>query len=169
MKVKQYVNELVTIVHNDNKDWSLKKVCDYIAGRNDDFEELGFSSRTIYNYLNEENRQLLDTRGRKKLQNNITEPKFESLQNNVLEESSIFNPPINEQEEDTEVPEWDLPEPKDLAESHGINEDDPTHINYLIYINKTKISHVKYWISYYEKEIRTSKQEIDRLKSKVKK
>lgn len=89
-KVKEKVNELVVIVHNDNKDWSLKKISDYIAGKNDDLEELGFSSRTIYNYLNEENRKLLNHTGRPRgmLQNIDIEQRFESVQTNVPEESS---------------------------------------------------------------------------------
>ena len=92
--VKEKVNELITIVYNDNKDWSLKKICAYIAGRNDDLEEYGFSARTIHNYLNEENRQLIDTRKQReplfapsgsleKLRNE----KGEIIQNNVLEQS----------------------------------------------------------------------------------
>lgn len=103
-KVKQHVNELVVIVHNDNKDWSLKKICEYIAGRNDDLEEYGFSAKTIYNYLNEQNRQLVDSRKYKrkkgdstgrtrrgkgtKSQNNVTEPFHESVHETVPEESS---------------------------------------------------------------------------------
>jgi IS30 family transposase len=63
-KVKEKVNELVVIVHRDNKDWSIKKICDYIAGKNDDFEELRFSTRTVYNYLNDESRKLLNDTGR---------------------------------------------------------------------------------------------------------
>lgn len=61
-KVKEKVNELVVIVHNDNKDWSIKKISEYIAGRNDDLEEYGFSTSTIYRYLNQENRKLIDKR-----------------------------------------------------------------------------------------------------------
>src|SRR5687767_15911602 len=61
-KVKEKVNELVTLVHDDNPKWSVKKICEYIAGYNDDLETLGFSARTIFNYLNEENRQLVDTK-----------------------------------------------------------------------------------------------------------
>src|SRR5215208_7278256 len=64
--VKDKVNELVVIVHDDNLDWSLKKICAYIAGRNDDLEKYGFSARTIHNYLNEENRQLVDKRQQRK-------------------------------------------------------------------------------------------------------
>ena len=64
--VKEKVNVLVDILHKDNKNWSIKKICEYIAGKNDDFEELGFSTKTIYNYLNEENRQLIDTRKHKR-------------------------------------------------------------------------------------------------------
>jgi hypothetical protein len=61
-KVKGYVNELVVIVHNDNPTWSMKKICNYIAGKNSDLEEFGFSASTIYRYLNEENRKLIDAR-----------------------------------------------------------------------------------------------------------
>src|SRR5215216_102046 len=58
-KAKQHVNELVTIVHGDNTDWTIKKICNYIAGKNGDLEEFGFSARTIERYLNKENRQLV--------------------------------------------------------------------------------------------------------------
>jgi len=121
--VKDKVNELVTITYNDNKDWSLKKICAYIAGRNDDLEEYGFSARTIHNYLNEENRQLVDKRQQRKPkeyqssklleelrqqkgtieQNNVTEQSGESLHPTVLEESSITNEyDVNEAETFTE-------------------------------------------------------------------
>jgi hypothetical protein len=107
--VKAKVNELVTIVHNDNKEWSLKKICSYIAGRNDDLEEYGFSARTIHNYLNEENRQLVDKQKQRlhhqpsqsleELRqekgtiehNNVLEQSGESLHQKDLEESSSSN------------------------------------------------------------------------------
>ena len=137
-KVKQYVNELVAIVHNDNKDWSIKKICDYIAGKNDDFEELGFSSKTIYNYLNEENRQLIDTGKYKRqkgdsslkpsqeleqlqqekgemLHNNVKEPSHECFHDNVLEQSSICDEPEIIEEEANEIlndKDVELEEPK---------------------------------------------------------
>lgn len=61
-KVKEKTNELVAIVHNDNPKWSVKRICGYIAGCNSDLEEFGFSARTIERYLNEKNRQLIDSR-----------------------------------------------------------------------------------------------------------
>src|SRR5215208_6608094 len=61
-KVKEKTNELVAIVHNDNPKWSVKRICEYIAGCNSELEKFGFSARTIERYLNEENRQLIDSR-----------------------------------------------------------------------------------------------------------
>jgi hypothetical protein len=111
-KAKEKVNVLVVLVHNDNPKWSVKKICDYIAGKNDDLEDYGFTSKTIYNYLNEENRQLVnkntgrpskskpkfnttsktleDIRNTKGtiVQNNVLEESFESVQTKVPEESS---------------------------------------------------------------------------------
>src|SRR5215211_6241866 len=113
--VKDKVNELVVIVHDDNLGWSLKKICAYIAGKNDDLAEYGFSARTIHNYLDDENRQLVDKRKQrvggekpkpleyqpsKSLeelrqqkgiieQNNVMEESGESLHQNVIEQSSI--------------------------------------------------------------------------------
>ena len=111
--VKDKVNELVVIVHDDNPHWKLKKICAYIAGKNDDLEEYGFSARTIYNYLDEQNRKLVDKRYQsqrkpkpienqpskslEKLrnekgtieQNNVMEQEGEGFHPNVLEESSI--------------------------------------------------------------------------------
>jgi hypothetical protein len=131
-KVKQYVNELVAIVHHDNKDWSIKKICDYIAGRNDDFEKLGFSSRTIYNYLNEENRQLIDTGKYKRqkgdsslkpfqeleqlqqekgemLHNNVKESTHECFHDTVLEDSSrSAELQIREEKADDEILNYDV-------------------------------------------------------------
>ena len=76
---------MVAIVHNDNKDWSIKKICDYIAGRNDDFEELGFSSRTIYNYLDEENRKLIDER------HNLIEESYRTILQKILLTKALLN------------------------------------------------------------------------------
>ena len=123
-KAKEKVNDLVVIVHTDNKDWSLKKICEYIAGKNDDLAEFGFSAKTIMNYLNEQNRQLIDTKHRNKkvdtglkpsqeledlrnrkgetiVQNNVIEHEHESLHVDVPEDSSItsVDKPI-EQDED---------------------------------------------------------------------
>ena len=125
---------MVTIVHTDNKDWSIKKICEYIAGKNDDLEEYGFSSRTIYNYLNDENRKLLGPRGRKMIENNVTEEKFEDFQINVTEDSSTSNTktlPINykvkevvnisnkDKAEDFEVPNITTTTIKTNTETHG--------------------------------------------------
>lgn len=113
-KVKQKTNELVEIVHNDNPKWSIKKICDYIAGCNDDLEEFGFSSKTIYNYLSEKSRQIIDARrsearnsrkskyqpssaleklrqekGETELQNNVTDSFVETFQQKDIENSSI--------------------------------------------------------------------------------
>ena len=118
-KVKEKVNELVAIVHNDNKDWSLKRICDYIAGRNDDFEVYGFSSRTIHNYLNEKNRQLIDAQKQQNrkpkyqpsaaleelrqkkgtyVHDNVLEQSVESLQQKDLEDSSTTTTEEEEKE-----------------------------------------------------------------------
>ena len=104
--VKDKVNELVVIVHDDNELWSLKKICAYIAGKNDDLEEYGFSARTIHRYLSEENKQLVDKRQQRKrkgtiVQNNVTEQSGDTCHPNVLEQSSISK------EEELQ----DLPEP----------------------------------------------------------
>ena len=88
-KVKEHVNELVTIVHNDNKDWSIKKISEYIAGKNDDLEEFGFSSRTIYNYLNIHS--VVTYVICKKSQKNVTEDDDEGFHHNVIEDSSTMN------------------------------------------------------------------------------
>jgi IS30 family transposase len=98
-KVKEKVNELVVLVHNDNKDWSIKKICNYIAGKNDDLEHLGFSAKTIYRYLNDENRQLIDSKRYKRQKGDTASKESQALkdfretkgntmlENNVIEES----------------------------------------------------------------------------------
>lgn len=94
-KVKEKVNELVVIIHNDNSKWSLKRICNYIAGRNDDLEPLGFSAKTILNYLTEENKNILtdskydhNKKHRGKLQNKVMEPEEERFPPHVIEQSS---------------------------------------------------------------------------------
>ena len=56
--VSKYLNELVEILHKEEPDWTLKKIARQIWIANEDLE--GFSTNTIYNNLNEENRQLVD-------------------------------------------------------------------------------------------------------------
>lgn len=105
--VKDKVNELVVIVHDDNPDWSRKKICDYIAGKNDDLEEYGFSSKTIERYLTEENRNKLVDNSRdsskskkgKKLQNNVMEPDVDNCPHHLLEDSSIGDKEQQQQEQ----------------------------------------------------------------------
>ena len=103
-KVKEKVNELVVLVHGDNPTWSVKKICDYIAGQNSDLESLGFSARTIFRYLSDENRQLVDTKKQKgkpsqtiedfrnkkgiKLHNNIIVDDDDTSHHQVIEDSS---------------------------------------------------------------------------------
>src|SRR5688500_18289389 len=75
----------------------------YIAGQNSDLESLGFSARTIFRYLSDENRQLVDTKKQKdkpsqkredfrnkkgiKLHNNIIVDDDETSHHQVIEDS----------------------------------------------------------------------------------
>ena len=103
------INELVEIVHQEHKDWSLTKIAQYICSVNEDLDN--FSSKTVERHISQENRILLhvddkptSTQNRKKkkedeeetkLQNNVTEPSFDTCRTNVLEESSISSPNIH--------------------------------------------------------------------------
>ena len=171
-EVKDKVNELVAIVHKDNTDWPLKKICAYIAGRNDDFEEFGFSAKTIIRYLNEENRKLIDTRKQRSqpspslealrrekgelVQNNVMEQSGDRCPQNVLEDSSIVDLPS----EPTYLKK-ELEEPEQIYD-----EDDPTYLDYLIQKYDTKIANAKHWIEHYHQEIQIMTKERNRIKEK---
>jgi len=130
--VKDKVNELVVIVHDDNLGWSLKKICGYIAGRNDDLAEYGFSARTIHRYLDEQNLQLVDkrqqrVRGEKPKgeeyqpsksleelrqqkgttieQKNVMEESGDTCHPNIIEQSSSITNTSREEEELRDLPE----------------------------------------------------------------
>lgn len=80
------INELVSILHKEHKDWSVSKIAYTIAAANDSLE--GFSRKTIYNYLNNDNKALLDPGKQNQKQNNVLEDGGEGFHHNVTEESS---------------------------------------------------------------------------------
>ena len=52
------INNMVSTTHQQYPDWSINKIAQRIYIKNQELE--GFSTRTVYRCLNEENRQLLD-------------------------------------------------------------------------------------------------------------
>ena len=136
--VKDKVNVLVSIVHKDNKDWTIKKICAYIAGKNDDLNEFGFSANTIYNYLDEENRKLIDARKQrkpKKLEHqpsqsleDLRNKKGTIVQNNVMDQSGqTFDQNVTEESSSTSV--------EDVEDLRGDEQDvvyDPKFVDDLI-------------------------------------
>jgi len=191
--VKEKTNQLVSIVHRDNIEWSIKKICNYIAAKNDDLAEFGFSSKTIYRYLNEENRQLIDLqkqrvkdseyrpssaleelrqrKGELIVHNNVMEQSGDMSPQRVIEESSIST--TSEGDGIQELGEelgGEQEEPILIKESNNsdlIDETNPNQIQYLIQKYQTKISNAKHWISHYQNEVQTLQKEIARLENKL--
>lgn len=85
-QVAIHINKLVNILHKEHNDWSINKIAHAIWAANEDLE--GFSRKTIYNNLNDENRILIDTRFQKG-KNNVLEESDVMLHPNVIEQSSI--------------------------------------------------------------------------------
>ena len=106
------INHMVSISHQQYPDWSINKIAQRIYIKCQNLE--GFSTRTIYNSLNEENRQLLDLShsshtNRKK----VLEQSVATLQPNVIEESSTSTEPqITEQEADEILKDVEIEEEK---------------------------------------------------------
>src|SRR5215203_3802682 len=71
------LNELVRLLHDENPDWTISKIANQIWVKNEELD--GFTRKTIYNNLDEENRKLIDTR--------FQQQKEE--ENNVIEESGV--------------------------------------------------------------------------------
>jgi hypothetical protein len=71
------LNELVSILHKEHKDWSINKIFHAIWAANEDLD--GFSKDTIYRNLNDDNRTLLD----------VTKQNRTKEQNNLLEENGF--------------------------------------------------------------------------------
>ena len=103
-----YLNEMIDILHSEHPDWSIYTISKVIGRENDSLR--GFSKTTIYRYLNNDNKALLDLtksqnrqgKTKTKLQNNVDSvPIWEQ---NVPEESpessssssSVANPELEE-------------------------------------------------------------------------
>jgi len=155
--------------------------------------EFGFSSKTIYRYLNEENRQLIDLqkqrvkdseyrpssaleelrqrKGELIVQNNVMEQSGDMSPQRVIEESSIST--TSEGDGIQELGEelgGEQEEPILIKESNNsdlIDETNPNQIQYLIQKYQTKISNAKHWISHYQNEVQTLNKEIARLENKL--
>ena len=67
------INEMVVILHKQNPKWSINHIANTIWVKNEDLE--GFSKQTIYNNLNNENRQLIDKRQSHRNNNNNSSSK----------------------------------------------------------------------------------------------
>lgn len=94
------INDMVSTTHQQYPEWSINKIAQRIYLKHQELE--GFSRQTIYNNLDNENRQLLNQTkplGVKHNKNNVIEQKFPSyLETNVIEDSSTTEPQISEQE-----------------------------------------------------------------------
>lgn len=112
------LNELIRILHDDNPEWSISKIANHIWVKNEELD--GFTRKTIYNNLDDENRQLIDAR-------------FQKGQNNVLEESDVTLHP--------NVPE----DSSSKYNEDGIVTGEPTVINEPTTIQKTPESIVNKW------------------------
>lgn len=86
--VGEKINELVSILYKEHNDWNVKKIAYTIAQKNDDLE--GFSYKTIYSYLDNDHKALLDPakQNREKSQNNVLEESDYDRKHKVIEESS---------------------------------------------------------------------------------
>lgn len=96
------INDMVSTTHQQYPDWSINKIAQRIYLKHQELE--GFSRQTIYNNLDDENRQLLNQTkplGVKHNRNNVIEQKFPSyMETNVIEDSSTTEPQISEEEAD---------------------------------------------------------------------
>ena len=138
--VGQKINELVIITHEENPDWTLNRIANFIYLANQDLD--GLSKNEIYKKVTDENRIILDVKKTKpkglpsplleelreqkgeelteeeetKLQNNLTEEKIHQKESILTEESSITNIPEQEEEEG------------DIVEDQEVIYDDPQKI-----------------------------------------
>lgn len=110
--VGKKLNQLVALVHKEEPEWSINKIAQQIWVANEDLE--GFSKQTIYNNLNDENKQLLQiTQKQPKKRNNVLEERFTTLETNVIEDSSSASARIPNTDPELEQILKDLPEPVD--------------------------------------------------------
>ncbi|MGE5634008.1 MAG: hypothetical protein ACM3VV_02135 [Deltaproteobacteria bacterium] len=115
-KAGKDLNEMVSLIHKEFPEWSISKIAKKIWIDNEDLD--GFSQRTVYNNLNENNKALLDPSFQNNAKkNNVIEESIATLQPNVIEDSSIhvgtgpspsFGKVIGE----------DLPEPTEEIKKH---------------------------------------------------
>lgn len=80
------INELVSILYKEHKDWNVKKIAYTIAAANDGLE--GFSFQTIYAHLNDDHKALLDPSKQNRHKNNVIEESDSIWNHNVTEDSS---------------------------------------------------------------------------------
>ena len=166
---------MVAIVHNDNKDWSIKKICDYIAGRNDDFEELGFSSRTIYNYLDEENRKLIDTTKQKgkNSQNNVLVDDDEAFHHIVPEDSSSEENDLRELTEPTtqqdQNPDSSEEESREIYDSKFIDDilKENDKLKEVLFLQQQEEKQTQKEYHYQEEDLEETKQKTDEIKKQL--
>ena len=84
-KAGKDLNEMVSLIHKENPEWSISKIANKIWIDNEDLE--GFSKNTIYRNLNDDNRTLLD--GSKQNRNNVIEQSVPMWEHKDIEDSSI--------------------------------------------------------------------------------
>lgn len=84
--VEKRLNELVALVHKEEPEWSINKIAQQIWVANEDLE--GFTTKTIYNNLDESNRMLLDHSKQNRNRNKFPEESVVTLQHKVIEDSS---------------------------------------------------------------------------------
>ena len=162
------LNDMVSGLHQQHKDWSFTKIAKTIWIKNQELE--GFTTQTIRKKLDEDNLKLIDSskyhpsqsleelRQEKGelVQNNVMEPSVPTdTEQKVIEESSIPSQPV----QPTYLKE-ELEEPEQVYD-----EDNPKYVDYLIDKYETKVSNAKHWIEHYHQEIQTLNKEIHRLKS----
>lgn len=118
--VEKRLNELVALVHKEEPEWSINKIAQQIWVANEDLE--GFTTKTIYNNLDESNRMLLDHSKQNRNRNKFPEESVVTLQHKVIEDSSSPTTtrtlPTAYQIKDADSQEFekDLPEPQQEIE-----------------------------------------------------
>ena len=89
-KAAENLNDMVSLLKKENPEWSINKIAKKIWIDNEDLD--GFSQRTVYNNLDENNKALLDPTKQQNAsgrRNNVLEDSVATVQHKVIEDSYI--------------------------------------------------------------------------------
>jgi hypothetical protein len=81
------INDMVSILSKQYPNWSINKIPQKIYIKHEELD--GFTTRTIYNNLNESNRMLLDS-SKQERKKKVTEQSVETFQHKDIEDSLLI-------------------------------------------------------------------------------